>query len=71
MQLNVLDDNQGNLVIPGMNVVDCNNITEVINCLEAGLLRRHATTNNLQHGQAAALHAIFSLVLEQQWTDAG
>ena len=60
---------QGNVVIPGLNVVDCSNISEVINCLEAGLLRRHTST--LHNGDPSAMHAIFSLVLEHQWTDPG
>ncbi|XP_076065680.1 kinesin-like protein costa isoform X2 [Oratosquilla oratoria] len=67
MQLNVLEDNMGNVVIPGLNVVDCSNITEVFNCLEAGLVLRH--TAALQNRNPATSHAIFSIILEHQWTD--
>ncbi|XP_050696395.1 kinesin-like protein KIF27 isoform X2 [Eriocheir sinensis] len=68
LQLNVLEDNMGNVVIPGLNVIDCSNITEVINCLEAGLVHRH--TAALHSHDPAASHAIFSLILEHQWSDA-
>ncbi|XP_047490403.1 kinesin-like protein KIF7 [Penaeus chinensis] len=67
MQLNVLEDNMGNVVIPGLNVIDCSNITEVINCLEAGLVHRH--TAAIHSHDPSASHAIFSLILEHQWTD--
>nr|XP_045609044.1 kinesin-like protein kif7 [Procambarus clarkii] len=67
MQLNVLEDNMGNVVIPGLNVVDCSNITEVINCLEAGLVHRHTTA--IQSHDPSSSHAIFSLILEHQWND--
>ncbi|XP_069935745.1 kinesin-like protein KIF7 isoform X2 [Cherax quadricarinatus] len=67
MQLNVLEDNMGNVVIPGLNVIDCSNITEVINCLEAGLVHRHTTA--IQSHDPSTSHAIFSLILEHQWSD--
>ncbi|XP_068249872.1 kinesin-like protein KIF27 [Palaemon carinicauda] len=67
MQLNVLEDNMGNVVIPGLNVIDCSNITEVFNCLEAGLVHRH--TAAVQSHDPSSSHAIFSLILEHQWMD--
>lgn len=60
---------KGNVVIPGLNVIDCSNITEVINCLEAGLVHRH--TAAIHSHDPSASHAIFSLILEHQWTDPG
>ncbi|KAG0703943.1 Kinesin-like protein kif7 [Chionoecetes opilio] len=68
LQLNVLEDNTGNVVIPGLNVIDCSNITEVFNCLEAGLVHRHTAALHTQ--DPATSHAIFSLILEHQWSDA-
>ncbi|KAK4327216.1 hypothetical protein Pmani_002302 [Petrolisthes manimaculis] len=68
LQLNVLEDNMGNVVIPGLNLVDCSNITEVFNCLEAGLVHRH-TASLHTHDPSTSHHAIFSLTLEHQWTD--
>ncbi|XP_042214220.1 kinesin-like protein KIF7 [Homarus americanus] len=67
MQLNVLEDNMGSVVIPGLNVIDCSNITEVINCLEAGLVHRHTVA--IQSHDPSSSHAIFSLILEHQWSD--
>ncbi|XP_071521390.1 kinesin-like protein kif7 [Panulirus ornatus] len=58
---------RGNVVIPGLNVIDCSNITEVINCLEAGLVHRH--TAAIQSHDPSSSHAIFSLILEHQWSD--
>ncbi|MPC21906.1 Kinesin-like protein kif7 [Portunus trituberculatus] len=64
----ILSPPQGNVVIPGLNVIDCSNITEVFNCLEAGLVHRH--TAALHNNDPSTSHAIFSLILEHQWTDA-
>ena len=56
-------------MIPGLNVVDCSNISEVFNCLEAGLVHRH--TAAVQNQNPSSSHAVFSLILEHQWMDPG
>lgn len=60
---------QGNVVIPGLTVIDCNNISEVLNCLEAGLLQRHSATT--QGFDFSTGHSLFNFTLEHRWTDSG
>ncbi|XP_018018379.1 kinesin-like protein 2, partial [Hyalella azteca] len=62
--LPVLSDHKGSVMVPGLSSVDCSNITEVLNCLEAGLLARN---NHLSPGastvQSAAGGSIINDVL--------
>lgn len=56
-------------MIPGLTVGDCSNISEVLNCLEAGLLRKHTASS--QGFDLSTAHTMFNFTLEHQWSDQG
>ena len=60
---------KGNALLPGITVAECQSISDVMDCLEKGLLIKHSTTSkgfNLN-----SCHTIFNITLEHSWSEQG
>jgi kinesin family protein 4/21/27 len=55
-------------VIYGANEIICTTLEEVMACFDAGTLLRH-TGSTLMNEQSSRSHSVFTVSIEQRWTD--
>ncbi|XP_071851636.1 kinesin-like protein KIF27 isoform X2 [Apostichopus japonicus] len=65
--LTIREDEKGNTVVIGATEVLCQNVDEVLNCLEVGSAHRHTGATNMNEHSSRS-HSIFSMALEQRWS---
>ena len=68
--LQIREDESGNTLIYGANEVVCHSLEEVMACFDAGSLLRH-TGSTLMNEQSSRSHSVFTVSIEQRWTDSG
>ncbi|XP_033751505.1 LOW QUALITY PROTEIN: kinesin-like protein KIF27 [Pecten maximus] len=67
--LHVREDDKGNTVIIGAREVDCESLDDVMTLLEAGTAVRQTGSTQMNE-QSSRSHSIFTVVIEQKWTEA-
>ncbi|XP_021353306.1 kinesin-like protein KIF27 [Mizuhopecten yessoensis] len=66
--LHVREDDKGNTVIIGAREVDCESLDDVMTLLEAGSAVRQTGSTQMNE-QSSRSHSIFTVVIEQKWTE--
>ncbi|PIK42924.1 putative kinesin-like protein KIF27 [Apostichopus japonicus] len=62
--LTIREDEKGNTVVIGATEVLCQNVDEVLNCLEVGSAHRHTGATNMNEHSSRS-HSIFSMALDE------
>jgi len=68
--LQIREDETGNTLIYGANEVVCHSLEEVMACFDAGSALRH-TGSTLMNEQSSRSHSVFTVSIEQRWSDSG
>jgi kinesin family member 27 len=68
--LQIREDETGNTLIYGANEVVCHSLEEVMACFDAGSALRH-TGSTLMNEQSSRSHSVFTVSIEQRWSDNG
>ncbi|XP_074659817.1 kinesin-like protein KIF27 [Tubulanus polymorphus] len=66
--IHIREDDKGNTIIAGIKEVECQTSEEVMSCLVTGSSLRHTGSTQMNEHSSRS-HSIFTMLIEQRWTD--